>query len=72
MSKCRSCHPQIALQSARERQSAELSAGDIFTCVGIQKGRPMCIENLVRGNSDMSYVIGSKNGLTSLEIIEAE
>lgn len=57
---------------ALETHNSKLSAGDIFTCVGIQKGRPMCIENLVRGNSDMSYVIGSKNGLTSLEIIEAE
>lgn len=57
---------------AIETQNAKLCTGDKFTCLHIQKGREMVIGNLKRCNEDMSYIVASRNGLTSLEIIEEE
>jgi len=55
---------------AIETHNSKLSEGDTFTCVRMQLGREMCLDRLVRGESDMSYVIGTRNGLTTLEKIE--
>lgn len=55
---------------AIETINSKLSAGDTFTCVHIQLGREMCLDRLVRDNYDVNYVIGTRNGLTTLEIIE--
>jgi len=55
---------------AIETHNSKLAAGDTFTCTQMQLGREMCLDNLVRGSSDMSYVIGTRNGLTDLSIIE--
>jgi len=54
---------------AVETHNAKLAAGDSFTCHNLQLGREAQLDNLVRGNADMSYVIGSRNGLTALEIV---
>ena len=54
---------------AVETHNAKLCAGDTFTCVQLQLGRELNLDNLVRGESDLRYVIGSRNGLTTLEII---
>lgn len=55
---------------ALETHNSKLAKGDTFTCTQMQKGREMCLDNLVRGESDVTYVIGTKNGLTGLEILE--
>lgn len=55
---------------AVETRNSKLEAGDTFTCVQIQKGREMCLDHLERaGQPEMSYVIGTRNGLTTLEIV---
>lgn len=55
---------------AVETHNAKLSAGDTFTCMRMQIGHEMCLDNLLRGESDMNYVIGTRNGLTTLEILD--
>ena len=55
---------------AVETRNAKLAAGDTFTCHHMQLGREMLLDNLVRGRSDMSYVIGTRNGLTALSVVE--
>lgn len=55
---------------AIETTNSKLRAGDTFTCVHMQLGREMCLDRLVRDTSDMNYVIGTRNGLTILEIVE--
>ena len=55
---------------AVETHNAKLSAGDTFNCTRIQIGHEMCLDNLVRGESDMNYVIGTSNGLTMLEVLD--
>ena len=55
---------------AIETHNSKLCAGDTFSCVHMQLGREMCLDRLVRDNSDVNYVIGTRNGLTTLEIIE--
>jgi len=32
----------------------------------------MCVNNLVQDLADVSYVIGTRNGITKLEIIDTE
>ena len=54
---------------AIETLNSKLSAGDTFTCHHMQIGREMFLDHLVRGCDDMSYVIGTRNGLTSLSIL---
>lgn len=56
---------------AIDTHNCKLAAGDRFTCTRIQKGREMFLDNLVRENNDMQYVIGTRNGLTNVEIIES-
>ncbi|MBQ7623376.1 MAG: hypothetical protein IJS66_06535 [Bacteroidales bacterium] len=55
---------------AVETRNSKLCAGDTFTCVHMQLGKEMCLDRLVRENLDLNYVIGTRNGLTTLEIIE--
>ncbi len=50
--------------------NSKLEVGDTFTCVSMQIGREMFLEHLKRGESEMSYVVGSRNGLTTLEIVK--
>lgn len=55
---------------AVETLNSKLNVGDTFTCINMQKGREMCLDRLHReGQPEMSYVIGTRNGLTSLEIV---
>ncbi len=55
---------------AVETHNSKLCVGDTFTCINMQKGREMCLDRLKRkGQPEMSYVIGTRNGLTSLEIV---
>lgn len=54
---------------AIETHNSKLAAGDTFTCRHIQLGREMHLDDLVRGNADMSYVIGTRNGLTGLTVM---
>lgn len=54
---------------AIETHNSKLCAGDIFTCVKMQIGREMCLDNLARGLMKMNYVIGTRNGLTNIDII---
>ena len=54
---------------AIETHNSKLAAGDIFTCRHIQLGREMHLDDLVRGGADMSYVIGTRNGLTGLTVM---
>src|SRR5574344_1553905 len=55
---------------AIETHNSKLSKGDTFTCTQMQLGRELCLDNLVRGTSDMSYVVGNRNGLTTLEVVK--
>lgn len=55
--------------SAVETHNSKLAAGDTFTCHHIQLGREMQLDDLVRGGADMSYVIGTRNGLTGLTVL---
>ncbi len=54
---------------AVETHNSKLCVGDTFTCINMQKGREMYLDCLKRGQSEMSYVIGTRNGLTTLEIV---
>ena len=56
---------------AIETHNSKLCAGDTFTCMKMQKGRELFLDNLIRGNADMSYAVGTNNGLTTLEILTA-
>lgn len=55
---------------AIETFNAKLSPGDSFSCHKMQVGCEWRLEHVVRNESDMSYVAGSRTGLTSLEIIK--
>ncbi len=55
---------------AIETHNSKLKVGDTFTCVHIQRGREMYLDKIKRGESEMDCVIGSRNGITSLEILE--
>lgn len=57
---------------AVETKNSKLAAGDIFTCTQMQIGREMCLDNLIHENADVSYVVGTRNGLTTLEILNEE
>lgn len=54
---------------AIETHNSKLAAGDTFTCHHIQLGREMHLDDLVRGGGDMSYVIGTRNGITRLTVM---
>lgn len=53
-----------------EASNAKLRPGDTFTCSRIQLGRELRLDNLRRGETEMSYVAGTRNGLTLLELIQ--
>ncbi len=55
---------------AVETHNSKLMAGDTFTCINMQKGREMCLDRLRRGQDEMNYVIGTRNGLTTLEMVD--
>ena len=55
---------------AIETHNAKLQPGDLFTCSKIQLGRELRLDNLRRSETEMSYIAGTRNGLTLLEIIE--
>ncbi|MGN1214638.1 MAG: hypothetical protein ACI4TJ_00160 [Candidatus Cryptobacteroides sp.] len=50
-------------------ENAKLHPGDEFTCTKMQLGRELRLDDLQRGDSKMSYIAGSRNGLTLLELI---
>lgn len=54
---------------AVETHNSKLSKGDTFSCMQIQEGRELVLDHLVRESTDMRYVIGSKNGLTSAVVL---
>lgn len=53
---------------AIETHQSKLANGDIFTCHLLQLGREAYIE-LLRDDTEMSYIIGKVNGLTDLSVI---
>lgn len=54
---------------AIETHNAKLQPGDIFTCSQLQIGRELRLDNLKRDNTEMTYVAGTRNGLSLLEIM---
>ena len=54
---------------AVETHNSKLCAGDRFSCLQMQLGKELCLDNLVHDNSDMRYVAGNRNGLTVLEVL---
>lgn len=52
-----------------ESVNAKLAPHDTFSCTHIQLGRELRLDNLMRDGREMSYIAGSRNGLTMLEII---
>jgi hypothetical protein len=53
-----------------EAQNAKLHVGDRFETACLLIGKPMYLDNLVRGNEPpTSYVAGSRNGLHTVRII---
>lgn len=53
-----------------EIHNSKLQPGDLFTCSNLQLGRELRLDNLRRGETEMSYIAGTRNGLTLLEIIQ--
>ncbi|MCQ2064225.1 MAG: hypothetical protein MJY66_00005 [Bacteroidaceae bacterium] len=53
-----------------ESVNAKLAPHDTFSCNYLQLGRELVIDNLMRDGREMSYIAGSRNGLTLLEIVE--
>ncbi len=55
-------------------ENASIKAGDVFSCLVIEKNRPLFIENLSRhGEKEegtAKYIVGKTNGLTIAEVIE--
>lgn len=52
-----------------ESVNSKLAAGDTFSCTQMQLGRELRLDNLMRDGKEMSYIAGSRNGLTLLEIV---
>ena len=52
-----------------EAHNSKLQVGDTFTCINIQKGRELYLDKVQRGESEMYYVIGTRNGLTTLKTL---
>lgn len=47
-----------------------IQPGDTFSCDRIESGRPLCLERFVPApDSELTYTIGHKNGLTQVEIL---
>ncbi len=55
---------------ATEAQNAKLQAGDRFETACFLIGKPMYLDNLIRGKeTPVSYVAGSRNGLHTAQIL---
>ena len=55
---------------AIETTNAKLQPGHIFKCSQIQLGRELRLDNIRRADTQMSYIAGTRNGLTLLEIVK--
>lgn len=52
-------------------ENSSIQAGDSFSCLHISKGRELFLERFVRdAGNESCYVVGSKHGITILEIEE--
>jgi hypothetical protein len=49
-----------------------MQPGDTFSCIKIQKGRPLNLDNFRKAGSaeKLRYVVGINTGLTLLEVIK--
>lgn len=56
---------------ADETKNSTMQPGDTFSCIQIQKGRPLHLDNFRKAGSSekLRYVVGINTGLTILEII---
>ena len=56
---------------AEETSNSTMQPGDTFSCILLQKGRPLHLDNFRRADSEerLRYVVGINTGLTQLEII---
>lgn len=56
---------------AEETSNSTMEPGDTFSCMQIQKGRPLNLDNFRKAGSEqkLRYVVGINTGLTLLEII---
>ena len=56
-----------------EALNTKIRPGDTFSCIQFQLGRELYLDKFVSGDGTESrYVVGQKNGLTTLEIIVGE
>lgn len=56
---------------AEETENSTMQPGDTFSCIQIQKGRPLNLDNFRKADSQekLRYVVGINTGLTLLEVI---
>lgn len=56
---------------AEEAENSTMQPGDTFSCIQIQKGRPLNLDNFRKADSQekLRYVVGINTGLTLLEVI---
>ncbi len=56
---------------AEEAVNSTMRPGDTFSCIQIQKGRPLYLDNFRKADSKekLRYVVGINTGLTILEVI---
>ena len=56
---------------AEETANSTMQPGDTFSCIQVQKGRPLHLDNFrkVGSTEKLRYVVGINTGLTLLEII---
>lgn len=57
---------------ADETINSAMQSGDTFSCIQIQKGRPLHLDNFRKAGSaeKLRYVVGINTGLTLLEVIK--
>lgn len=57
---------------AEETANSTMQSGDTFSCIQIQKGRPLHLDNFrkVGSTEKLRYVVGINTGLTILEVIK--
>ncbi len=55
----------------RESANSSLRPGDSFQCLQLQEGHPLYMDHFLRPGSDKEtrYVVGERNGLTSVRIL---
>ena len=56
---------------AEETANLTMQSGDTFSCIQVQKGRPLHLDNFRKAGSSekLRYVVGINTGLTILEVI---